>query len=209
MKRARCLVAGPGLAVAVLAATPAAAALRGLIIGIDQYPGFGPQNQLSGAVNDARDIAQALVRAGAHDITLLVNGAASKSRISESWTNVIERAEPGDTIVLTYAGHGSQEPEPPGRDQESDGMNENFILGGFSPHGEKASERIVDDEMYEWLKMADDKGLKTVFVAIPATPAPCTAPSAPPTGCITASSPSRPSAMTNWFCRRRKTPRNA
>ncbi len=165
VKRARCLVTGLGLAVAMLAATPAAAALRGLIIGIDQYPNFGPQNQLSGAVNDARDIAQALAKAGAHDITLLVNGEASKSRISESWTRLIERAERGDTIVLTYAGHGSQEPEPPGRNQETDGMNENFILGGFSPHGKKAAERIVDDEMYEWLKMADERGLKTIFVA--------------------------------------------
>ena len=56
VKRARCLVTGLGLAVAMLAATPAAAALRGLIIGIDQYPNFGPQNRLSGAVNDARDM---------------------------------------------------------------------------------------------------------------------------------------------------------
>ncbi len=165
VKRVQRLMAGLAVATALFAATPAAAALRGLIIGIDQYPNFGPQNQLSGAVNDARDIAQALAKAGARDITLLVNGDASKSHISESWTKLIERADRGDTIVLSYAGHGSQEPEPSGRNQESDGMNENFILGGFSPHGKQASERIVDDEMYEWLKLADDKGLKTIFVA--------------------------------------------
>lgn len=154
-----------GLATAMLAATPAVAALRGLVIGIDQYPNFGPKNQLEGAVNDARDIAQALAKAGARDVTLLVNGDATKARISDSWLKLVERAARGDTLVLTYAGHGSQEPEPAGRNQESDGLNENFILGGFSPQGKKASERIVDDEMYQWLKMADDKGLKTIFVA--------------------------------------------
>src|SRR5690606_26734413 len=58
-----------------------------------------------------------------------------------------------------------QEPEAPGRKGEADGKNENFLLGGFSPNAPDNLERVVDDEMFEWLKLADDKGVRVVFIA--------------------------------------------
>lgn len=155
------------LALALLAAfalpRPAAAALYGLVIGIDDY--VGTKNDLEGAVNDAKDIAKALETAGAAEVVLLLDAQASKDKIAASWDRLVARAGPGDTILFSYAGHGSQEPEPPDRAAEADGKNENFLLGRFEPQGPGTRERIVDDEIFEWLSRADDKQIRVVFVA--------------------------------------------
>ncbi|HEU0016781.1 MAG TPA: caspase family protein [Methyloceanibacter sp.] len=146
------------------AAAPASAAeLYGLVVGIDDYVGEG--NDLDGAANDAADVAQSLTRAGAKEVVRLVNAEASKERIFAAWQYLTAKAQAGDTIVFTYAGHGSQEPEPKGRHDEADGLNENFLLGKFLPFGPGTKERILDDEMFEWVQEADKKGVKVVFVA--------------------------------------------
>ncbi len=160
--RASCAAA----ALAFCAAFPAAsasAATYGLIIGVDDYAGVS--NDLQGAVNDANDIAASLTANGAAEVVLFTDAAATKAAIEANWFRLVETARTGDTLVFSFAGHGSQEPEPPGRNGEADGKNENFLLGGYSPSGPAAAERIVDDEMFAWLKMADDKGIEVVFIA--------------------------------------------
>lgn len=162
----RCLsVAGAIVALLVLcAAGPVyAASLYGLTIGVDNYEGTA--NDLDGAVNDADDVAQALRRLGADDVVLLTNAEASKDRIGAAWAGLLAKAKAGDTIVFSYAGHGSQEPEPAGRHDEADGLNENFLLGAYASKGPATRERIVDDEIFEWMKEANDKHVKVVFVA--------------------------------------------
>lgn len=141
----------------------AASALYGLTIGIDDY--LGVRNDLEGAANDARDIAGALRSAGAREVMILLDGDATKQKIEETWDALVGKAEEGDSIVFSYAGHGGQEPEPPGRGQEEDGLNENFLLAGFQPQGQGSLERIVDDEIFDWLKRADDKGVRVIFIA--------------------------------------------
>ncbi|MEO8666887.1 MAG: caspase family protein, partial [Bauldia sp.] len=147
------------------AAVPAHAAdaLYGLIVGIDDY--LGTVNDLQGAVNDAAGIAAALRAAGADEVIELHDGQATKAAIRAGWQKLVAKAEPSDTIVFSYAGHGGQEPEPPGRHGEADGLNENFLLAGYQGEGPGSLERIVDDEMYEWLKEADNKGIEVVLVA--------------------------------------------
>ena len=95
-----------------VAAPASAAELYGLVVGIDDYVGEG--NDLDGAANDAADVAQSLTRAGAKEVVRLVNAEATKERIFAAWEDLTAKAQPGDTIVFTYAGHGSQEPEPKG-----------------------------------------------------------------------------------------------
>ncbi len=158
------LLAAAALAAALSTAGPARAeALYGLVIGIDDY--VGTVNDLGGAVNDATGIAEALKAAGAGTVTLLIDGDATKAAIEQSWFALVDGAVAGDTIVFSYAGHGDQEPEPAGRGGEEDGLNENFLLGGYQPSGPGTVERIVDDEVNEWLRTADDKGVEVVFVA--------------------------------------------
>ena len=100
-----------------MAAPASAAELYGLVVGIDDYVGEG--NDLDGAANDAADVAQSLTRAGAKEVVRLVNAEATKERIFAAWEDLTAKAQPGDTIVFTYAGHGSQEPEPKGRHDEA------------------------------------------------------------------------------------------
>ncbi|MBC8013235.1 MAG: caspase family protein [Methyloceanibacter sp.] len=162
--RRRSVSGALALSLVLAAASPAAGAeLYGLVIGVDDY--VGTANDLDGAVNDANDVAQALDRLGAREVIRLVNEDASKDRIVAGWGALLAKAKAGDTIVFSYAGHGSQEPEPPGRHGEADGRNENFLLGAYQPSGPGTRERIVDDEIFEWMKQADDKRVRVVLVA--------------------------------------------
>ena len=155
------------LAVGILCGLGAAApgagaqAVRGLVIGIDDYAHL---KKLRGAVNDARDVHRALAGTGADDLALLLDGDATRARIEAEWQGLLERAAPGDTLVLAYAGHGGQEDERvPGT--EDDGKDEALLLGGFRSAGPGTRERIVDDEINQWFLDAGAKGLRVVFVA--------------------------------------------
>ncbi|MGI9381387.1 MAG: caspase family protein [Methyloligellaceae bacterium] len=137
--------------------------MYGLVIGIDDY--IGEKNDLAGAVNDAVDIEKALKSAGAAVVESFTNQEATKGNISRAWERLVNQAGEGDVIVLTFSGHGSQEPEPPGRGGEDDGLNENFLLANYQPSGQASLERIVDDEIFSWLKKADERGIRVIFIA--------------------------------------------
>jgi hypothetical protein len=141
------------------AATPLHAASRALVIGIDQYDNLP---DLAGAVNDATDIASTLHAAGFEEVVTLLDGQASRMAILDSWTQIVKRSAAGDTIVFSYAGHGGQEPERVAGD-ETDGLNEVFLLPGFREEAPGNFDRILDDELYGLFKAAD--AFNIVFVA--------------------------------------------
>ena len=138
-----------------------AQAVRGLVIGIDDYAELA---DLRGAVNDARDVAQALAGSGVQDLVVLEDADATRTRIVDAWWEMLGRAEPGDTLVLTYAGHGGQEPERISG-TERDGRDEVLLLGGFRSTGPGTRERIFDDELNQWFLEAGARDLRVVFVA--------------------------------------------
>ncbi len=130
----------------------------GLVIGIDDYT-YIPK--LQGAANDARDIADALEGLEA-DVTLLLDQQVTRAAVLAAWEDILLRAEPGDRLIISYAGHGSNEPEQLAGN-EADGRDENFLLAGFAPHGLAAGERIRDDEIAELIARRPD--LSVIFVA--------------------------------------------
>lgn len=134
---------------------------RALVVGIDEYE-LVPR--LRGAVNDARDIAAGLRKQGVGDLTLLVDREASRDAIEQSWSGLVERSSPGDTIVFSFAGHGTQEPERIAGG-EADGLDEVLLLARFATEGSRTRERIVDDELNGWFHVADSKGISVIFVA--------------------------------------------
>jgi uncharacterized caspase-like protein len=152
-----------GLAAFVAAASPALAERYALVVGIDRYA--PPIPSLHGAVADARDIAAALEAAGTRRTILLTDEAATKEGVEAAWRSLVDEAAPGDTIVFTYAGHGAQEPAAPGDPEEPDGLDETFALSGFALSGPGLAERLVDNEVAQWLKDAEARKLKVVFVA--------------------------------------------
>ena len=158
---ARLAAAALGVFAAAAGAPSGAATVRGLAIGIDEYASLP---DLEGAVADARDIHAALAGAGFGDLTLLENGEATRARIVAEWRGLLARAEPGDTLVLSYAGHGGQEPERIAG-SEADGRDEVLLLGGFAESGPGTRERLFDDEIDLWLREAGERGTRVVFVA--------------------------------------------
>ena len=138
--------------------SPALAEARALVVGINEYDQGA---RLYGAVADARDIAASLRRFGLQDVTMLTDRAATRTAIEAAWTSMAARASPGDTLVLTYAGHGYHEPDLNGDEAlitPGDDRDENFLLSAFSPA--RPLERLIDDDIDLWLKEAADKGLR-------------------------------------------------
>lgn len=148
----------PGIAAGV----PAKAETRSLVVGIDKYI---HGTSLHGAVADARDIHKTLKGIGVTDRTLLLDDQATKTAIWKKWNELVARSRKGDTIIFTYAGHGAQEPEVGDTRDEADGLDEVFLLGGFTEDISGNGERIVDDEIGAWFEEARLKGIQVIFVA--------------------------------------------
>jgi hypothetical protein len=137
---------------------PAAAELRALVVGIDAYEQV---SDLAGAVNDARDISRSLGALGATDVTTLLDGAADKASLVRAKDAMMARASAGDTLVIAFAGHGSQTRERV-KGSEADGLDEFYVLPGYS--AQRRGESLYDDEMAAWLAEAGARGARVVLV---------------------------------------------
>jgi Caspase domain len=135
--------------------------VRALVIGIDRYQNVPP---LKGAVADAQDVASALRNAGVSDLTILIDRDANRRNIDSAMTRLLNTAAAGDLVVLSIAGHGAQARERV-KGSEPDGMDEVFLLSGFSAVGRGNTERIIDDEFNGWLSQLNKKGVDVLFVA--------------------------------------------
>ena len=108
-------------------------AKRALCVGINDYP--GSNIDLTGCVNDAKDW-QALLEQRGYTVETLHDDEATRARIVEALKDVIGQAAPGDSIVFTFAGHGSwltdgDRDEPDARDEmmcPADVMKGQYLL---------------------------------------------------------------------------------
>ena len=152
-----------GMVIVALAACwlahTAAAATYAVVVGIDDYAHF---SDLEGAVNDARDIAGVLQERGG-DVVLITDEAATRSNIVSAFRAQAAKARAGDVVILTYAGHGVQMPEAMIGD-ETDGMDENFVLHGFDESGPGLAERLRDNDLASLFLEVPD-GVSVLFVA--------------------------------------------
>ena len=130
----------------------------GLVIGIDKYEHLRP---LRGAVNDARDVSDALESMAARDVRLLLNGDATREEIFRHWAELIRIAEAGDILIFHFAGHGGRQSAILQDGHEAkDNM---FLLAGYENEGEGVVQRIVDNEIGHLLAMETEATV--VFVA--------------------------------------------
>lgn len=143
--------------IAAIAATPALARDWGLVIGIDDYQffeAFDPNNpkpgltDLEGAGNDAGVIIDALRAAGVElpDTRILRDNDATLENFLAVWNDIIAKAAPGDTIFVTYSGHGGQEREVSAPMDEADGMDETMMFADFDPDNTRNG-RLNDDQL--------------------------------------------------------------
>jgi hypothetical protein len=134
---------------------------RALVIGIDDYQHV---RTLKGAAADARDIAAALRALGIADLKLLLNADANRATVLREFGSLVARTEREDSIVISLAGRGAQEPERI-KGSEPDGMDAVFLLPGFDPTDrQRASEKILQSEFMHFIKEFEDKGARVLFV---------------------------------------------
>lgn len=164
LPRRKNLLCSAGAAALVLATlSPALAERYGLVVGIDAYT--APIPALSGAVNDAKDIAAALQKTGVKHLILLANEEATKPKITAAFEQLLGEAKAGDTLVFSYAGHGSLEPAAPNDPDEPSGFDNTLPLVDYALEGPGLANRIVDKEVAAWLKEAEAKKVRVIFVA--------------------------------------------
>jgi hypothetical protein len=113
-------------------------AKKALCIGINDYP--GTQSDLSGCVNDAHDWAEVLDGRG-FSVRKLIDAEAVKETLQSAMGELVSGAEPGDTLVFTYSGHGTWVPDASG--DEADGRDE-----GWCPHDIRNTGALLDDEIH-------------------------------------------------------------
>lgn len=114
-------------------------AKKALCIGINDYP--GTDNDLAGCVNDAHDWADALTQRG-YAVTTLLDSQATHDAMSQALTQLVTGAVPGDSVVITYSGHGTWVPDSSG--DEPDGRDE-----ALCPYDLGTTGPLLDDEIGE------------------------------------------------------------
>ncbi len=146
---------------------PPAPELYGIAIGIDEY---ARERMLQGAVNDAERVARALEAVGAREVVRIFDRDASRAFIDFAWKTLVEKAAPGDTIVLHYAGNSGQFRALP-ESGEADGMQEFLLLAGTSyaelqESGvtESHPDIITDDTLTGWMEMAAARNINVTLV---------------------------------------------
>ncbi len=111
---------------------------KALCIGINDYP--GTQNDLSGCVNDAHDWAAELSQRG-FEVRKMLDEEATRAAMVETIGNLITTAVKGDTLFITYSGHGTWVPDING--DEPDGRDE-----ALCPYDLTTSGALLDDDIH-------------------------------------------------------------
>lgn len=164
------LVLALGLLLGALAG-PAAAEQYALLVGVSAYPTLAPQRQLKGPRQDVLGLRQALLQRGfeAQRIQVLadgVDGAAlpTHAAILAALATLARQAQPGDRVVLLFAGHGSQQPTDgsvaAARD-EPDGLNETFLprdVGRWDGERGTVANALTDTTLRESIDRISDRG---------------------------------------------------
>jgi len=143
-----------------------------LVVGINQYQYAGKiwdvegslLKNLNGAVNDAKVLAKALRHAQINlpEQRILLNTKATRAAFLQAWQNMVKQANPKDTLIVTFSGHGFQYQSDISPKDEKDNKDEGLIFSDFNPKHPRKQGHIRDDELYGLFKAASD--YQIVFV---------------------------------------------
>lgn len=114
-------------------------AKRALCIGINDYP--GTENDLRGCLNDANDWADTLAARG-FTVSQLLDSQATKAALVAGFEQLIGSAKSGDTVAITFSGHGTLAPDTSG--DELDGYDE-----ALCPYDIHQGQVLLDDEIHQ------------------------------------------------------------
>lgn len=101
---------------------------------------------------DAKDM-QALAQARGFKTTLLLTEQAKARAVSNAISRAASQLQAGDTLLVTYAGHGGQVPDE--FDEETDRLDETWVL---------YDRQLIDDELYSlWAQF--QPGVRIIVVS--------------------------------------------
>lgn len=140
----------------------AVAELRAFLVGVSDY--LTLDVDLKGPADDVRLMAEVLVARGipAQEIAVLTSdpsdrpagvttASPTKAEILSALTNMANRAQPGDTVIFYFSGHGAQAPDASG--DEGGGYDEIFRpadAAGSKGDVGSVENALSDDELQAW-----------------------------------------------------------
>ena len=130
-------------------------AKNALCIGINDYP--GTHMDLKGCVNDAEDWEKTLSSYD-YSVSTLHDEQATKAAMVEAMSGLINQAEQGDKLIITFSGHGTYQPDMDG--DESDNLDEALCPYDIQTNGSALS----DDEIHEIFNQRKN-GVQLVFIS--------------------------------------------
>ena len=144
---------------------------RVLLVGVSGYPSLPEHRRLRGPANDVQIMRAGLLKAGvtANQIRILADGAVDSSAlptrqaILDSMRMLAEQARPKDWVIVYFSGHGSQQPQLPGKHAytEPDGLDEIFLpydIGKWDGSKMAVQGALIDDEIGHALEAISRKG---------------------------------------------------
>lgn len=130
-------------------------AKKALCIGINNYP--GTHMDLQGCVNDANDWAVTLAERG-FAVDKLLDSQATKAAMMSAMEDLIARASKGDSLVITFSGHGTYQPDTDG--DEADGLDE-----ALCPYDLQTSGAALTDDEIKALFATRKDGVRIVLIS--------------------------------------------
>lgn len=169
---ARCLWALAPLLIALgLAAPPARAETRALLIGVSDYDPASGIPSLKGPRNDVRLMREVLAGRGVADIRVLADGVEGsaarpdRAAIIAAFDRMAADASPSDLVIVTLSGHGTRQADMDG--DETDGLDEVFLPADATkapPGTGLIPNALVDDELGRLVLAIRRKGADVVVV---------------------------------------------
>jgi len=124
---------------------------RACLIGINYT---NTENELYGCVNDVakiKDILETKYNYLSNNITTLLNAAATRNNILNEFTTLIKSANEGDTLFVSYSGHGSSTPDR--NKDEIDGVDELIVSVDYYAILDDELKQIIDTHMKPNVKL--------------------------------------------------------
>lgn len=123
---------------------------RALLIGIDNYAAESGIRELKGCRNDVERMRQTLLTGYGfpqEHIDTLLDSQATQAGILNALDALAEKTGPGDAVVVSFHGHGSQALDLDG--DEADGWDETILPYDTSRRGALPNRDISDDELHK------------------------------------------------------------
>lgn len=153
---------------------PAVAEVRALLVGVSDY--LTLDADLKGPSADVRLMAEVLAGQGVAPGQMralvsdpagldpaIATGVPRRDQILAAMDAVAASAQPGDTVIFYFSGHGAEAPDDSG--DEGGGYDEILLPAdamGWTGATQKVGNALLDDELQDWARGLTGRGVKLV-----------------------------------------------